>query len=75
MALAAAMAQGVRPPCSRLLLGAALTRVLGYLALPYWPEAKAWVDIRNDSFWLGGGRRALRRPGAVTRLAAATSSR
>lgn len=60
MALAAAMAQGVRPPRSRLLAGAALGLVLGYVALlyalPYWPEAQAWAETRNDGFWLGASK-------------------
>lgn len=60
VALAAAMKQGVRPPRSRLLAGAALVLVLGYVvllyALPYWPEARAWFEIRDESFWLGASK-------------------
>lgn len=60
VALAAAMQQGVRLPRSRLLAGAALLLVVGYVALlyvlPYWPEARAWVDTRDDSFWLGASK-------------------
>lgn len=73
MALAAAMAQGVRPPRSPWLIGAALTLVLGYVALlyvlPYWPDAQAWVDTRNDSFWLGGSK-SLMSPLRVLHLSA-----
>jgi len=60
VALAAAMTQQVRLPRTRLLAGAALTLVVGYLALlhaqPYWPEAKAWVATREGAFWLGGSK-------------------
>lgn len=60
VALAAAMGQQVRLPRSRLLAAAALTLLVGYLALlhaqPYWPEAKAWVATREGAFWLGGSK-------------------
>ena len=60
VALAAAMGQNVRLPRSRPMAGAALTLVVGYLALlytqPYWPEAKAWVASREGAFWLGGSK-------------------
>lgn len=60
LALGAALSQGVRPPRSRLLTGAALALVAGYLAvlyaLPHWPEARAWVAARDQAFWLGASK-------------------
>jgi hypothetical protein len=61
VALGAAMTQGVRLPQSRLLLGAALVYVIGFVVLvsailPHWPAAQAWFETRNDHFWLGGSK-------------------
>ena len=60
VALGAGLRQGVRAPKSPLLLGAALTLVVGYLALlyvlPFWPAAQQWVAERNAHFWLGDSK-------------------
>jgi hypothetical protein len=61
VAFAAGMEQGVRLPRSPLLLGAAAAMVLSYLvlqqALPHWPQGEAWVDGRNEHFWLGSSKK------------------
>ena len=60
VAFGAGLRQGVPAPKSPLLLGMALTLVVGYLALlyvlPFWPAGQAWVADRNAHFWLGDSK-------------------
>jgi len=60
LAFAAGMRQGVRPPRSPLLLGAAVAVVLSYVillyGLPHWPRAQAWAAARDTHFWLGSSK-------------------
>lgn len=60
LALGAAMRQGVSLPRSPALLVAALAIVIGYFvllhSLPIWSAGQAWVDTRNEHFWLGASK-------------------
>lgn len=60
VALGAGMTQGVRLPRSPALLVSALALVIGYFVLlyvlPVWSAGQAWVDTRNEHFWLGASK-------------------